>query len=111
MDDHFKKWEEVFSVNDKPASIYSHQLDEINKVNDNVDIFVDYNGVTFSGIVTTPKWIEDYLLCNSMEDVGYYCHHELILPNLSKQTIVEAIRILIERDELRRAFIPSDEDD
>lgn len=111
MCDDFKKWEEVFSVSGKPASIYSHQLDEINEENDNIDIFVDYDGITYSGNVTTPKWIECYLLSNDMGDVGYYCHHELILPNLSKHKIVEAIGSLIKRDELRRAFIWGEEDD
>lgn len=109
MDDGFKKWEEVFSVDGKSVSVYSHQLDEIDEINDNVDIFVDYDGLTYAGNVITPNWIKGYLLSNSMGDIGWHCDHDLILPNLSKPKIVEAIRSLIKRDELRYAFIISEE--
>jgi len=111
MDDDFKKWEEVFSVNGKPVSVYSHQLDEINEENDNVDIWVDYEGSTYGGDIMTPKWIEDYLLSNGMGDVGWNCKLGLILPNLSKQKIVEAVESLIKQDSLRHTFVLSEEYD
>ena len=107
MGDSFKKWEEVFLVNGKPASVYSHQLDKINEANDNIDIWVDYDGLTYGGDIMTPKWVEEYLSSNSMGDIGWYCKHGLILPNLSKEKIVEAIGSLIKRDELQHAFILS----
>jgi len=114
MADDFKTWEEKFSVNDEDVSVYSCEIDEIDEANDNIDIFVDYKGETFSGIVTTPMWIANYLATNNMGDVCWHCDHDLILPDLSKAKIVEAISSLIksgneiEFDYLRDIFILSD---
>jgi len=105
MDDENKAWEEIFTVNGKIVKVYSPEADVINEENDNVDIFVDYDGLEFAGNIMTPTWIEEYLATNTMSDVGWHCDHDLILPNLSRSKIVEAISSLVERDELKYAFI------
>ena len=109
MGDDYKKWEEVFVVGRRTVSVYSHQLDEINEENDNVDIWVDYEGSTYGGDIMTPKWIKESLSSNYMGDIGWNCKHGLVLPNLSKQKIVEAIESLIKQNSLGYTFVLSEE--
>ena len=75
---------------------------------DNIDIFVKYRGITYSGVVYGYQNILDLL---NKEDypMYFYDKHGVVLKDLSDHSIIQAVMQLIENDEIGFIFAISED--
>ncbi len=82
--------------------IYSYHC-IANTSDDNIDIFVEVNGVTFSGQVYTYQNIRNLIKKHGLPNF-YYDRHGVVVENLSDRCLIDTVTEMIRLNELDSIF-------
>ena len=89
-------------VNGKQVKIFSYYPVEDTE-DDNIDIFVEIDDVTYSGQIYSWKNIESVINKGDMP-CYFYDRHGIILQTLSNENIIAAIEEMVESGEIKHIF-------
>ena len=89
-------------VNGKKIKIFSYYPIKDTE-DDNIDIFVEVDGITYSGQVHSWKNVKTLLNKDDMP-CYFYDRYGIILQNLSTESIVAAIKEMIAGDDIEHIF-------
>jgi hypothetical protein len=89
-------------VNGKQIKIYSYYPVEDTE-DDNIDVFVEVDGITYSGQVHSWKNVKTLLNKDDMP-CYFYDRYGVVLQNLSNESIVAAIEEMVAEGDLEYVF-------